>query len=499
MKSSKSLKVKRFILFMLASILCLFVAQTGAGFLNPKPYYAGGELTTSVSGNLHYYGDDGQSLPLGEGEGVGADANHEALPPEPVEYVLTRTEVEDGVYNMSFLPLQDLVVVPGMEVAYANEDGDFVFPGEPDDLGGVNDIPGNPGITTIMHSLGNYQYQIRFGNWDANKWDVTSMKVTTTVPAPETYTYRMSKYDSVAPVRPSATYGQYFSYTTSQSQNIEAFNEELLKTDNASSYSVTNVLENVTNTNTDIVVDKGASYVATLTLADSSYSIREISVMMGGADVTEEVYDSETLTINIPSAFGDIVITAKASNVSIDSLAYKSLTYRDIFMTGNQFSELDFENGLPSYLTATAGNPEITDEDYCSSSHSIKCFGTASQQYTVKKDITVSAGTTFFSAMKVKCTRFSKGKLGAQIGDLFSGMTIAKVTDGWETLSYYRKASSDNNVTSGFLGSMNSANLDGYVDDVVFINIDEVFGEAVPEATIKELYETYIELRKAGV
>ena len=202
---------------MLASILCLFVAQTGAGFLNPKPYYAGGELTTSVSGNLHYYGDDGQSLPLGEGEGVGADANHEALPPEPVEYVLTRTEVEDGVYNMSFLPLQDLVVVPGMEVAYANEDGDFVFPGEPDDLGGVNDIPGNPGITTIMHSLGNYQYQIRFGNWDANKWDVTSMKVTTTVPGPETYSYRTSKYDSMPSQRPSATYGEYFSYTTSSS------------------------------------------------------------------------------------------------------------------------------------------------------------------------------------------------------------------------------------------------------------------------------------------
>lgn len=288
-------------------------------------------------------------------------------------------------------------------------------------------------------------------------------------------------------------------YTTSQAQNIEAFNEELLKTDNASSYSVTNVLENVTNTNTDIVVDKGASYVATLALADSSYSIREITVLMGGADVTAEVYNSATMTINIPSAFGDIVITAKASNVSIDSLAYKSLTYRDIFMTGNQFSECDFEGELPSYLTATAGNPEITDEDYCSSSHSIKCFGTASQQYTVKKDITVSAGTTFFSAMKVKCTRFSKGKLGGQIGDLFSGMTIAKVTDGWETLSYYRTASSDNNVTNGFLGSMNSANLDGYIDDVVLINVDEVFGEVVSKGKILELYEKYIELRKAGM
>ena len=287
-------------------------------------------------------------------------------------------------------------------------------------------------------------------------------------------------------------------YTTSQAQNIEAFNEELLKTDNASSYSITNVLENVTNTNTDIVVDKGASYVATLALADSSYSIREISVMMGGADVTAEVYNSETLTINIPSAFGDIVITAKASNVSIDSLAYKSLTYRDIFMTGNQFAELDFENGLPSYLNINAGTPAITDEDACSGTHSIKCFGTASQQFNVQKTVTVNAGTTFFAALKAKCTRWVKGSYGMQFGDLFSGVTKNTVTEDWITLSYYKKASNDNTVANGFLGSI-KADLDAYIDDVVFINVDEVFGEVVPEATIKELYETYIELRKAGV
>ena len=105
MKNSKSLKVKRFVLFMFATFLCFFIAQIGAGFLNHKPYYADADKASIVGNEIHYYNNDGET------EVVDIDALCDEIisgllppEPEPVEYVLTRTEVEDGVYNMSFLP-----------------------------------------------------------------------------------------------------------------------------------------------------------------------------------------------------------------------------------------------------------------------------------------------------------------------------------------------------------------------------------------------------------
>lgn len=71
-------------------------------------------------------------------------------------------------------------------------------------------------------------------------------------------------------------------------------------------YTITNALSHVTNSNTATGCEVGDSYTATLT-PDAGYTISVI-ITMGGVDVTSTVYNNGTITI--PSVNGDVVITA---------------------------------------------------------------------------------------------------------------------------------------------------------------------------------------------
>lgn len=74
-------------------------------------------------------------------------------------------------------------------------------------------------------------------------------------------------------------------------------------------YTVTNTLTNVTNSNAAASVTEGASYTATLT-ADEGYNIDSVTVAVGGVDVTSSVYANGVVSISNVS--GNIVITATA-------------------------------------------------------------------------------------------------------------------------------------------------------------------------------------------
>lgn len=75
--------------------------------------------------------------------------------------------------------------------------------------------------------------------------------------------------------------------------------------------------------NTATEVANGGSYSATLTVDDGAV-FEGISVYMDGADVTDEVWDVDAMTITIDNITGDIVITATA-NANLATVIY-SLT-----------------------------------------------------------------------------------------------------------------------------------------------------------------------------
>lgn len=70
-------------------------------------------------------------------------------------------------------------------------------------------------------------------------------------------------------------------------------------------YSVTNNLDNCTNSNTELYILEGESYSATITPNDW-YEISSITVTMGNIDVTNSVVDGNTITIS--EVTGNIVI-----------------------------------------------------------------------------------------------------------------------------------------------------------------------------------------------
>ena len=287
-------------------------------------------------------------------------------------------------------------------------------------------------------------------------------------------------------------------YKNDQTTNLDALEDELYDILPTVYYSVTNTLTNVTNDNPATQAEMGSSYTATLSLPDQSYALSSITITMGGLDVTNDVYDRENMEITIPNVIGNIVITAVAGNLSLDSLAYGDLTYRDIFITGNQLQAYDFENGKPSSAVVNAGSPEISDEAYCSPGHSAKFYGTSSCQYNDTKTITIAAGHTGFGAFKLKCDRYVKGYIGVSLST-FMPVDLTGTTNGWETKYKYRTVTNQNTQQLGFWGTYTQANADCYIDDMVFIDIDDVCGEVIPEQTMVRLYNEYVAIRESEV
>lgn len=74
------------------------------------------------------------------------------------------------------------------------------------------------------------------------------------------------------------------------------------------SYSITNNLTNVTNSNTTKNIAENGSYSATLTATEGE--INSVTITMGGVDITSTAYSNGN--ISIPTVTGNIVITAIA-------------------------------------------------------------------------------------------------------------------------------------------------------------------------------------------
>lgn len=85
--------------------------------------------------------------------------------------------------------------------------------------------------------------------------------------------------------------------------------------------TITNDLWNVTNSNTSESIQKNSSYTATLSMPTGG-TMDDVSIVMGGEDVTSTVYDSSTGNISIASVTGNIVITATATITITETITY---------------------------------------------------------------------------------------------------------------------------------------------------------------------------------
>ena len=228
-------------------------------------------------------------------------------------------------------------------------------------------------------------------------------------------------------------------------------------------------------------------------LADYDYTLS--GRLSAGTSVITVTYGGFSTTFN-----------ATVSDLTLDTIAYENKSYRDIFMTGNMFVDTDFENGLPAGWTVNSGNPEITTEDYLTTGRSLKAFGTTSAQYIVASDTLGKqaenvSGKTYYNAFVGKCIRYVKGNLGVSVYNAATGQNFATVngiTDGWAVLSKIETAESNYSPYRFFIGSYTSADLDAYIDNIVRINLTDMFTTVPSKETMDELYEMYCNIRSGG-
>ena len=84
-------------------------------------------------------------------------------------------------------------------------------------------------------------------------------------------------------------------------------------------YTVTNNLANCVSNNKATSANGGSSYAATIT-PNSGYELMNVSITMGGTNVTSTVYKYQNgkAVINIPSVTGNVVITVQATATSVE-------------------------------------------------------------------------------------------------------------------------------------------------------------------------------------
>ena len=80
----------------------------------------------------------------------------------------------------------------------------------------------------------------------------------------------------------------------------------------ATIYSITQTLTNVSSSNTATTIEDGSAYSTTLS-AESGYTISTVSVYMGGVNITETAYNAGTGVVSIGSVSGNISINASAT------------------------------------------------------------------------------------------------------------------------------------------------------------------------------------------
>ena len=200
-------------------------------------------------------------------------------------------------------------------------------------------------------------------------------------------------------------------------------------------YTITNNLSHATNSNTTTSVEKNSSYSANIT-ANSNYRIKNVTVTMGGVNITNTAYSNGR--INISSVTGDIVITV-TTEASTSEVTRYTIT--------NNLSH------------ATNSNPATSIEEKASYDATI----TADSNYRLKKVTVTMYGTD------ITDTVYSNGRIVIDrvIGDIVITVTTEYVSSGGEDTS----------------------NLDGILKDRLLVWHDEFDGQSLD--TTKWRYATH--------
>ncbi len=185
----------------------------------------------------------------------------------------------------------------------------------------------------------------------------------------------------------------------------------------ANTYTVALVLENITSSNTATTVTEGAGFTTTLTPADG-YSLGDVTVTMGGEDITASAYDAATGTITITAVTGDIAVTVTAA-VNTYTLTYSA--------NGGSGTMTDANSPYVYGTAVTALANKFTRSSYTFSGWNTAADGSGTS-IAAGDEFTITADTTLYAQWKSS----SSGSSGGGSSSSTSGGSV-KYTVTFET------------------------------------------------------------------
>lgn len=251
-------------------------------------------------------------------------------------------------------------------------------------------------------------------------------------------------------------------------------------------YTVTNNLTHVTNSNSAISVSQGGSYTGTLSCA-SDYQITTVTITMGGNDVTGTAYSNGT--ISIANVTGNIVITAVATQrqASLSSISAVFVQGSAVIYTTDALST------LKQYLTVTAywsdsSSSAVADADYTLSGTLTEGTSTITASYGGKSDtfnVTVSVYDTSPSIGVEGSSLKTDGSTRSNAGACYTAAYAYELDiDAFKQTNYYDSTNNYNN-TNGALWKItynvpnsNSVSFSGYTATVFYNSSDGVIAGA---------------------
>lgn len=197
------------------------------------------------------------------------------------------------------------------------------------------------------------------------------------------------KWSPGEPITTSPANASYTKFGWKNTDGMKMYKVELVNAGATTSYTITNNLTNVTNSNSNASVTDGSSYSGSLT-TKPGYTLESVNITMGGSDITSSCYSDGA--INIPAVNGDIVITATAvKNETGKTLTSITATYNQGSTTIYPSTSLD---SLKTNLTVTANYSDDSTSTISSSNYSLS--GTLNVGTSIIT-VTYSGKTTTFN------------------------------------------------------------------------------------------------------
>lgn len=206
-----------------------------------------------------------------------------------------------------------------------------------------------------------------------------------------------------------------------------------------------------------------------------------------------DIYGKNDITGKIEIRNGKVMLIAEyTEKVEIvegvlQEQAYEGYTLYDIFVLHNYApTNMESMNSSNESYKDYSGKTTLQSTVSNTPLKAMYVEGETSQQ--VKSSNTYTG--RYYIASKLKCIRYETGYLGIVFGtdsSRYEKTTIQEVTDKFVTRSSVETLSNE----EIFIGSCISANLDGYIDDTVLVDLS-IFEEEPTKEKLDELYERFL-------